>query len=115
MSSGRITGHGMERGASVRIIVDGQDQVAYEGESVAAAIMACGPHELREQASGEPRGYFCGMGICFDCVMTIDGVPNTRTCVTWVRDGLTVQRQHGTSPASNDLGDTHSYFPHPNS
>jgi hypothetical protein len=102
VSSGRTTGHGMEHGAPVRIVVDGVPQDAFEGESVAAAIMACGENELREQASGDPRGYFCGMGICFDCVMTVDGVPNTRTCVTWVREGLTVERQRGAALASDE-------------
>lgn len=108
MTSGRIPGHGMERGAPVRIVVDGAPQDAFEGESVAAAIMACGQNELREHESGEPRGYFCGMGICFDCVMTVDGVPNTRTCVTWVRDGLTVERQRGAGLASDEPGEVHS-------
>jgi hypothetical protein len=107
VSSGRIAGHGMERGASVRIILDGALHDAFEGESVAAAIMARGQNNLREHESGEPRGFFCGMGICFDCAMTVDGVPNTRTCVTWVRDGMTVERQRGPDLASGGPGQTH--------
>ncbi len=106
---GRTSGHGMERGALVRIVVDGATQDAFEGESVAAAIMACGQTELRQDESGEPRGYFCGMGICFDCVMTIGGVPNTRACVTWVRDGLTVERQRGADLASDRPGSANSF------
>ena len=75
----------------MQISVDGTEHEAYEGESVAAAVMACGALELRRSDKDAPRGYFCGMGVCFDCVMTIDGVPNTRSCVTWVRDGMTVE------------------------
>lgn len=95
----------MERGGPVRIIVDGVPREAFDGESVAAAMMSSGEKELRQHESGEPRGYFCGMGTCFDCVMTVDGVPNTRTCVTWVRDGLTVERQRGAALASDGPGD----------
>ncbi|MEO7348445.1 MAG: (2Fe-2S)-binding protein [Terrimesophilobacter sp.] len=105
MSSGRVAGHGMERGAPVSIIVDGVVLSAFEGESIAAAIMAGGENELREHESGEPRGYFCGMGVCFDCVMTVDGVPNTRACVTWVCDGMVVDRQRGAGLAVNKSGD----------
>lgn len=83
----------------MRISVDGTPCEAYEGESVAAAVMADGGLELRRTEAGAPRGYFCGMGVCFDCVMTVDGVPNTRTCVTWVRDGMTVERQEGSGVA----------------
>lgn len=90
--TGRVGGHGLERGRVVRITVDGEPREAYEGESVAAAVMADGDLELRRTASGDPRGYFCGMGVCFDCVMTVDGVLNTRTCVSWVRDGMSVER-----------------------
>jgi NADH dehydrogenase/NADH:ubiquinone oxidoreductase subunit G len=40
------------------------------------------------------------MGVCFDCLVVVDGVPNTRACVTWVRDGMVVARQDGFGPAS---------------
>lgn len=99
MSSGRIPGHGLERGRRVRMSIDGVPAEAYEGESVAAAVMADGDIALRRTGAQDPRGYYCGMGVCFDCVMVVDGVPNTRTCVTWVRDGMTVERQIGASAA----------------
>ncbi len=50
---------------------------------------------LRTTAGGEPRGVFCGMGVCFDCLVVVDGVPSTRACVTWVRDGMAVATQVG--------------------
>jgi hypothetical protein len=49
----------------------------------------------RRTVGGAPRGIFCGMGVCFDCLMVIDGVPNTRACMTWVRDGLDARFQDG--------------------
>lgn len=97
-ASGRVDGAGLERGAQVGIVVDGAPVEAYEGESVAAAVMAAGDLRLRQTEQDEPRGYYCGMGVCFECVMVVDGVPHTRTCVTFVRDGMTVQRQAGPGP-----------------
>lgn len=75
--------------------VDGREIRAYRGESVAAALIADGELQLRTTSSGDPRGLFCGMGVCFDCVVAVDGVPGTRSCVTWVRDGMTITLQDG--------------------
>ena len=54
-----------------------------------------GELRTRHTVGGEPRGVFCGMGVCFDCLVVVDGVPNTRACTTWVRDGMQVARQEG--------------------
>lgn len=90
---GRVPG-GIERGRRVEIEVDGERIAAYEGETVAAALIASGRRLFRKTARYDaPRGIFCGMGICFDCVMTVNGVPNTRTCVTPVEDGMKVETQ----------------------
>ena len=87
---------GLARGREIALIVDGQARTARLGESVAAALMADGDDlELRETVGGEPRGLFCGMGVCFDCLVIVDGIPSTRACVTWVRDGMVVDRQRG--------------------
>lgn len=86
----------VERGAAVQVIVDGEPVSAYEGETVAAALLASGRRALRTTTrTGEPRGVYCGMGSCFDCVMTIDGEPNVRTCQTVVRHGMRVESQRG--------------------
>jgi succinate dehydrogenase/fumarate reductase-like Fe-S protein len=77
------------------IMLDSEPVEAYEGETVAAVLLARGEIATRTTPRGEPRGFFCGMGVCFDCLMIIDGVPNTRACMTWVRDGLDARRQDG--------------------
>ncbi len=85
-----------ERGRALSILVDGQQLAAYVGESIAAALVASGRRFTRWTArTGEPRGYFCGMGVCQDCLVTVDGLPNVRACVTPVRDGLRVETQRG--------------------
>ncbi|MBN1273174.1 MAG: (2Fe-2S)-binding protein [Candidatus Aminicenantes bacterium] len=82
----------IKRKQKITIIVDGKKIVAYKGETVLAALIASGYKILKTNpVSHEPRGAFCGMGICFECTMTIDGVPNTRACMTEVREGMTVE------------------------
>jgi D-hydroxyproline dehydrogenase subunit gamma len=80
------------RGEPVTITVNGRPVDAYEGESIAAALLAAGRrvfrHTLVQQA---PRGFFCGMGICYDCLVTVDGVPNVRSCLAEVRAGCVVE------------------------
>lgn len=84
------------RGRRVMIVVDGEDVEAHEGESLAAALLASGRRVTRWTArNGEPRGYFCGMGVCHDCVLRVDGSPNVRGCMTAVRDGIRVETQRG--------------------
>ena len=87
---------GIERGKRFEIEVDGKAVTAYEGETVAAALTAAGITAFRHTAGqGAPRGIYCGMGICFDCLMTVDGVPNVRTCVTYAQPGMKVRAQQG--------------------
>ena len=85
----------LERGPRVTILLDGEPVEAFEGETVAAVLLARGQIETRRTVGGEPRGIFCGMGVCFDCLMVVDGVPNTRACMTWVREGMDVRSQQG--------------------
>ena len=75
---------------------DGQEIVAYEGETVAAALLAAGRRALRlTDRRGEPRGLFCGMGVCFDCLIQVNGRPNVRACRTLAAEGLRVETQRG--------------------
>jgi predicted molibdopterin-dependent oxidoreductase YjgC len=89
----------VERGPAVSVSLDGRAVTAYEGETVATLLFAEGVIATRTTVAGEPRGVFCGMGVCFDCLVVVDGVPNTRACMTPVVDGMRVQRQNGLDPA----------------
>lgn len=86
----------VHRGTLLTIRLDGRELPAWEGETVAAALVAAGHRVFRTTpGDGGPRGYFCGMGVCHDCLMTIDGQPNVRACMTPVRQGLEVETQQG--------------------
>src|SRR5262245_7568052 len=87
---------GLERRRAVTIVVDGAPLEAFAGESVAAALLAAGRRALPTTSRrGEPRGMYCGIGLCFDCVMIVDGRANVRACQTPVRDGMCVATQRG--------------------
>jgi predicted molibdopterin-dependent oxidoreductase YjgC len=95
------SGHGLERGAPVSLTLDGRTVTAYEGETVAAVLLAEGYAATRTTPGGSSRGVYCGIGVCFDCLVVVDGLPNTRACVTWVREGMDVSRQDGFGPVSH--------------
>lgn len=83
---------GVPRGRAVTIIVNGDSCPAFEGETVHAALLAAGHRILRNAArNGQPRGIFCGMGVCYDCLVTIDGVPDQRACMALVQDRMEIQ------------------------
>ena len=63
------------------IAVNGRSIHAHEGDTVHAALTAAGILGLRTSRQGEVRGAFCGMGICYECLVTIDGVPHQRACM----------------------------------
>lgn len=87
----------LEEPKKVNIIVDGKVYTAFEGEMIAAALIANNIKTFRyTQKQHKPRGIFCGIGRCTDCAMTVDNIPNTRTCVTPVREGMKIETQHGT-------------------
>lgn len=80
----------------VVIYYEGKPLVAYENETVAATLLAYGVRVFRYTSKKkEPRGIYCANGQCSDCMMIINGVPSVRTCVTYVEEGMTVERQHG--------------------
>jgi len=79
------------RGPRIRFRLDGQEMEGHEGESLAAALLAAGMRSLRRDLSGAPRGAFCLMGVCQDCLVRVDGVP-VEACRTALREGLDVER-----------------------
>ena len=80
----------------VSVTIDGREIKVPAGLSAAAALLAYGEGIARTTAiSGTPRGPYCLMGVCFDCLMQIDGVPNQQGCLVQVRDGMSIERQLG--------------------
>lgn len=79
--------------SSLTITFENETIEAQPGMSVAAALTAAGHRRLRTTDGQAERGIFCGMGVCQDCLVEIDGVPNTRACMTKVREGMSVMRQ----------------------
>ncbi|HVC58862.1 MAG TPA: (2Fe-2S)-binding protein [Acetobacteraceae bacterium] len=81
---------------SLTIYLDGEPLGARAGDSVAAAFLAHGIHTMRRTpVSGAPRGPYCMMGACFECLAVVDGEPGVRTCLAPVRDGMRIERQDG--------------------
>lgn len=75
----------------VTILVNGQPLEAVDGDTLAAALWANSILDLRhEPKTGGPRGLYCGIGHCYECRVTVDGVENVRSCLTPVREGMQV-------------------------
>lgn len=80
----------------VTITIDGQPFEVSAGETVAAAVLASGiGHTRTTLVSATPRAPFCLMGVCYECLMVIDGRPNRRACRERVREGMRIERQQG--------------------
>ena len=94
MSGGRVAGTGIERvSRSVAFTFDSEPHVGLEGESLAAALCAAGRLTLGTGPAGTPRALFCGMGICQECIVTVDGKPGQRACMTTLASGMQVEPQ----------------------
>ena len=86
-SSGEI--RGVPAAGLITVTFAGRTLQATEGHSVAAALTAAGVRSWRTtRRGGRPRGLFCGIGACFDCLLTIDGRPAQLACLVPVRDGM---------------------------
>ncbi len=76
---------------------DGKQVPFDDGQSIAAALLAHGVRSWRTtRVEGRPRGLFCGIGICFDCLLVVDDRPGVRACLTTARAGMVVRTQEGT-------------------
>lgn len=75
----------------IQLVVNGSPVRVAAGTTVAAAILIAGQAAFRRSVTGEPRGPLCGMGICFECRVTIDGVVHRRSCQTLCRAGMDVR------------------------
>src|SRR5215469_17485601 len=81
---------------TVTVSVEGRPVALPAGASAAAAVLLAGLPAIRETGvTGAPRGPYCLMGICFDCLAEIDGIPNRQSCMVTVAPGMAIRRQHG--------------------
>ncbi len=93
------------RGRQIRLKVDGKSVTAFEGETVHAALTAAGIRQLNhsksnslesnQSESNRARGVFCGMGICYECLVTINQLPDQRACITLVQDQMEIHTHEG--------------------
>lgn len=79
----------------VDILVDGKTVSVQQGINLAAALLAHSGNPTRTTVHGSERTAFCMMGVCFDCLVEVDGAPNTQACMETVRDGMVVKHQMG--------------------
>ena len=108
----KVLNNSIQKGLMLRRLQQSQDRVvtiwfeespiqAQEGESVAAALLIAGVKYFRNaQVSGKPRMPYCWMGVCYECLLEIDGEQNQHSCLITVKDGMHVRRQ---SPAIKEL------------
>lgn len=83
-------------GKSVTITIDGQAVTCNEQDLLATVLLSTDRLACRDTVvSGKARGPFCMMGVCYDCLVEIDGLPNRQACLTRVSAGMRVMRQHG--------------------
>ena len=86
----------VRRGTGFEIEVDGISMQAFEGETIAAVMLANLTRTLRKtRKTYEPRGLFCGIGVCYDCLVIVDGRANVRACMTRAMSGMKVCTQQG--------------------
>jgi predicted molibdopterin-dependent oxidoreductase YjgC len=74
----------------INIVINDQPVIVEEGTTVAAAILTIGTEHFRRSVRGEPRGPLCGMGVCFECRVTIDDVPHQRSCNILAGEGMVI-------------------------
>ena len=81
---------------NIEFTFDGESINAITGQSVAAALLAANQRALRKtRFNNNDRGVFCGIGVCFDCLVVVDGITNQRACLIEAKPGMKVQTQVG--------------------
>jgi len=84
----------MERDNTFEIEVNGRKVTAQRGQTIAEALLANGFRVFRRTRNDAPRGFYCGMGVCYECRMIVNGIPNVRTCMTPATPGCEVTTQN---------------------
>ena len=88
---------------TVSITIDGEPAVVPAGITVAAAVLLAGASHIRTTpVSNEERAPCCHMGVCFECLAEIDGVPNKQGCLVTVTDGMRIRKQEGAPQFSGE-------------
>ena len=82
-----------ENGRVVHFQFDGEAITAFDGDNLAAALLRADKVQFRTAAKNDPRGPYCMMGVCFECLVEIDGKPNQQACQAMIRDGMQIRRQ----------------------
>ncbi len=91
---------------TVTITVDGTAYVGIEGQTLAGILLAAGRDTWRQTSgAGRPRGVFCGIGVCFDCIATVGGLRDVRLCQRRAVDGDRVETQHDLLPETFEVPD----------
>jgi predicted molibdopterin-dependent oxidoreductase YjgC len=93
-----------ENGKVVHLQIDGEAITAFDGDNLAAALLRAGKVKFRTAEKNDPRGPYCMMGVCFECLVEIDGRSNQQACQITVRDGMIIQRQNAPNSTGNELG-----------
>ncbi len=92
------------QGDLVTLTFDGTPLTALKGDTVAAALLAAGVTRFRTTpVSGAERGPYCMMGVCFECLVAINGRGNRQACLTTVEEGMRVETQHGAATYSTGI------------
>ncbi|WP_375001303.1 (2Fe-2S)-binding protein [Aeromicrobium sp. CTD01-1L150] len=87
------------QGETVRLSLDGTELLGERGQTIAGVLMAHGISSWRTTSVEErPRGLFCGIGVCFDCILTVNDERDVRACQRRAQDGDVISTQHDTLP-----------------
>lgn len=92
----------IEKGRRIQFTFDGNSMEGFEDEPIAMALRSNGVMvHRRTTKKNEPRGIFCAIGRCTDCIMIVNGIPNVRTCVEQLKEGMVIQTQMGVGPKAS--------------
>lgn len=83
----------MPQAKKIIVVLNGNPVTAFEGDTIAAVLLAEGLRVFGRRSSGRPRGLFCGMGTCYDCMVTVDDTPNIRACITRIAEGMEISTE----------------------
>lgn len=82
----------VQRGKPIEVVVNGRKVKAFEGELVSTILLEEGIFVFGlKHNTGHPSGIYCGMGVCYECLVTVNGVANTRACQTVAEDQMTIE------------------------